>query len=200
MTRLLALACMVPLLVGCGSRNGTPPDRADRSESGREATDRALRTAADAGMEMTGIDLYVHRKNPMTGVAQSPKLWIHADQFSLRDSQTYAFESARAVVYGEREEDRLIVMEAGRGIFEQDRKADLSGGVVVTAGTLVLRTEAATWEQVAPPESEQVRVDTPLTIDDPRLVLAAGSARLYPERKEFELRDARGTIRFGEGT
>jgi len=199
MNRLCALACLFTLLAGCGSRNETPSTKAEGSRPDQETAARALGAAAGAGMEMTGIDLYVHRKNPLTGVPQFPKLWIHADRFSLRDSQTYAFESARAVVYGDQEDDRVIVMEAGKGIFEQDRRAELSGGVVVTAGSLELKTDAATWEQQETPESEQVRVDTPVTIDDPRLVLVAGSARLYPEQKVFELQDARGTIRFGEG-
>ena len=198
MNRLLALACLLALLTGCGSRGETPP-KAGGSSPDRDAAGRALEAAAGAGMEMAGIDLYVHRKNPLTGVAQFPKLWIHAERFSLRDSQTYAFESARAVIYGDREDDRVILMESGQGVFEQDRRAELSGGVVVTAGALILRTDAAVWERQEAPESEQVRVDTPVAINDPHLVLAAGSARLYPELKTFELRDARGTIRFGEG-
>jgi len=198
MIRRFALVGLALLLAGCG-KSGTVPDTASRPESRSEAARQALKAAAGAGMEMAGIDLYVHKKNPLTGVPQTPKLWIHADRFSLRDDQTYVFQSARAVVYGDKEEDQAIVMEAAEGVFEQDRRAQLSGGVVLTAGTLTLKTGAAVWEQQADPAAEQVLVDTPITIDDPRLVLAAGSARLYPERKEFELRDVRGTLRFGEG-
>lgn len=198
MNRLLQLICLLALLTGCGYRGGTPP-KAEGSRSDRDANGRALKAAVGAGMEMTGIDLYVHRKNPLTGVPQFPKLWIHADRFTLLDSQTYAFESAQAVIYGDREDNQVILMEAGRGVFEQDRRAELSGGVVLTTDALTLRTEAAVWERQNAPDSEQVRVDTPVAIEDPHVVLAAGAARLYPELKTFELRDARGTIRFGEG-
>ncbi len=200
MRRAVAAVCVMVALAGCRKPAETPSSGSGARAPAPEAAARALDAAAGAGLEMSGIDLYVHRKNPLTGISQTPKLWIRAERFVLRDSQTYTFESARAVAFGDKEEDKAIVMEAGQGTFEQDRRAALAGGATVTAGTLTIKTEAALWEQDDAQEAAAIRVDTPLTIDDPRLVLAAGGARLYPERKEFELLDVRGTLRFGGGS
>jgi len=99
------------------------PDGAVSSPEETQASGESPKKADATGeesMQMTGINLYMHRRVPFDGAPGKPELWVQADVFSIEDSQTYSFEEAHAVIYTRDEEE--IKLEAQRGRFEQEER------------------------------------------------------------------------------
>lgn len=147
-------------------------------------------------MQMTGINLYMHRRVPIDGAPGRPELWVQADAFSVEDSQTYSFEDAHAVIYTRDAEE--IMLEAQRGRFEQDKMALLEGKVRLAAGTLKMLLSDIHWQREGADTTGIARTDNPVIIDDPELQLNAAGMRLYPDDQIFELVNVSGVIRFGK--
>lgn len=187
----LALA----LAAGCSApAPGPPPPPADTGS----AAPPAQEAAGDAGLVMSGINLYMHRSRQPEGMAQKPQFWVHADTFSIQGENDYQFERARAVIYGSEGDREEIVIEALRGQFEQDRHAVLRDEVRVAAGTLRMRLEDISWDK---PEGDAPGVafsERPVAVEDEGLKLEAGGVRLYPDEKIFELTGVTGVVRFGK--
>jgi len=184
------LIALLPFLIMLGCAEPAPV-----AEPETKTSEEAVQPSEDA-MTMQGIDLYMHKRATSEGVSGKPELWIHAESLTIGDANTYHFENARAVIYGQ-EDVEEVVIEANRGSFQQDSNAVLEDEVKMTAGTLRMILSDIQWIR---PEDESTGAafsDSPVVIDDPDLQLKASGLRLYPDTQQFELNNVSGMVRFG---
>lgn len=176
------------IVVGCS--NPAPPSVSDKEEG------ESSKPKESDAMTMQGIDLYMHK--PVSGGQKSgkPELWVRAESLNIGDGNTYYFENARAVIYGQ-EESEEVVIEAKRGSFEQDARAVLEGDVVLDAGTLHMLLTDIQWTRPEDGGTGAAYSENPVVIDDPELQLKASNLRLYPDTQQFELDNVTGMVRFG---
>lgn len=194
----MMLPLVLAALSGCSKQAATPPptEQAPAPEAPKAPADPYAQP--DNALQMSEINLYMHRSRQMEGVAQKPEFWVHATSFTMQGQNAYAFQNARAVVYSGEEGREDVVIDARRGTFEQDRRAVLQDDVQVKAGTLQLNMGDITWEKPEDGSPGVARSDSHVTINDPSLQLEAASLRLYPDSKLFELTEVTGTVRFGK--
>lgn len=178
-------------LAACGNRHAPPP-------TVTEAPGISAGQPEDL-MVMSGVDLFLHDTRPTQGRKQKPTFWVHADKFSQYEYEesVWVLEDARAVVYGESEEE-AIVLEARKGRFEQDKGAYLKDSVTARIGTMTMHLQDIEW--INPQEDVPGRAFTlqPVVVDGPQLQLEAASLEIFPDTKEFELMDVAGLVRFGK--
>lgn len=139
--------------------------------------------------------------DPTVTGPRKPTFWIHADAFSFDEKERlWSLESVRAVIYGQKEENEEILLEAGRGQFQESEEnegrgaklAYLKDGVVAKVGAMRLQLSDIEWVN----DEMMAKSDNPLSITTEDSTLDAGGVRLYPDDKRLVLRDAKGTIRF----
>ncbi len=147
--------------------------------------------------EVRDIDFYLHRTDPTAGMAQKPTIWVHAREASMADESTYAFKHAHAVIYGKDETQEVITIDAQEGRFEEGKSAFLNGQVKAVVGAMTIELSDIQWQNPDKDKPGEARSDNPVKVTDPQLELQAGSVRLYPDRKEFELTGVTGLVRFG---
>jgi LPS export ABC transporter protein LptC len=123
-------------------------------------------------------------------------LWVRAESLTVGDGNTYHFENARAVLYGQEEAEEVVIV-AKRGSFEQDASAVLEGDVTLTAGTLHMLLTDIKWMRPEDGTTGAAFSDKPVVIDDPDLQLNASGMRLHPDTQQFELDNVSGVVRFG---
>jgi len=192
MTLLRTLIFLLPfwVLLGCSSPAPSP------APEPQEAATQSQEPEKSESMTMQGIDLYMHRPGIGQENSQKPELWVRAESLTIGEGNTYHFENARAVLYGQ-EEAEEVVIEAKRGSFEQDARALLEGDVTLTAGTLHMVLSDIQWVRPEDGTTGVAVSDRPVVIDDPELQLKALSLRLYPDSQQFELSNVSGMVRFG---
>jgi hypothetical protein len=195
--RHLVLPLVLAAVAGC-SRPAAPPAAPETPAPNAPQAAADPYAQPDSALQMSEINLYMHRSKQMEGVAQKPEFWVHATAFTMQGQNAYAFQNARAVVYSDEEGREDVVIDAMRGTFEQDRRAVLQDDVRVKAGTLLLNLSDITWEKPEDGSPGVARSDNHVTINDPSLQLEAASLRLYPDSKLFELTAVTGTVRFGK--
>jgi hypothetical protein len=195
--RHLVLPLVLAAVAGC-SRPAAPPAAPETPAQNPPQAAADPYAQPDSALQMSEINLYMHRSKQMEGVAQKPEFWVHATAFTMQGQNAYAFQNARAVVYSDEEGREDVVIDAMRGTFEQDRRAVLQDDVRVKAGTLLLNLSDITWEKPEDGSPGVARSDNHVTINDPSLQLEAASLRLYPDSKLFELTAVTGTVRFGK--
>jgi len=188
MRRISTILVGVLALAGCG-RSYTPPPA---QEPGPVPPPQESEDA----MTMSGVDLYHHDPRPTGGVARKPTFWLHANTFSVLDDNTWAVEDAHAVIFEKDSEKELIVLDAKRGRFEQDKNAYLRDGVTARAGAMLMKLEDIEWRNRAQDTPSEASSQHPVSIDSPELQLQAATVRLYPDTHEFELTDVVGTVHF----
>jgi hypothetical protein len=193
----LLLPVVLAALAGC-SNPSAPPAATETPAANAPAAAADPYAQPDSALQMSEINLYMHRSKQMEGVAQKPEFWVHATSFTMQGQNAYAFQNARAVVYSDQEGREDVVIDAKRGTFEQDRRAVLQDDVKVKAGMLLLGLSDITWEKPEDGGPGVARSDNRVTINDPSLQLEAASLRLYPDSKLFELTEVTGTVRFGK--
>jgi hypothetical protein len=188
---------VLAVVTGCSKPAATPPPQeTPAAEAQKAAAD--VYAQPDNALQMSEIDLYMHRSKQMEGVAQKPEFWVHATSFTMQGQNAYAFQNARAVVYSETEGHEDVAINAKRGTFEQDRRAVLQDDVQVKAGELQLRMGDITWEKPEDGSPGVAKSDNHVSLNSPTLQLEAASLRLYPDSKQFDLTAATGTVRFGK--
>ncbi|MCK5862220.1 MAG: LPS export ABC transporter periplasmic protein LptC [Candidatus Hydrogenedentes bacterium] len=163
----------------------------------KEETPETTAAANSNAMTMQGIDLYMHRGDTSEDISGKPELWVRAESLTVGDGNTYHFETARAVIYGQEDVEEVIIV-AKRGTFEQDSRAVLEGDVTLTAGTLHMILEDIQWMRPEDGTTGIVFSDKPVVIDDPDLQLNSSNLRLHPDTQQFELDDVSGVLRFGK--
>lgn len=186
--RLIIIVLPLMVLWGCGAPAPAPAPAEQASETTAQTDDDA--------MTMQGIDLYMHKQATHEGISGKPELWVHAESLTVGEENTYHFENARAVIYGQ-EEAEEVVIEAKRGSFQQETSATLQDEVRMTAGTLHMILSDILWIRPDDGTVGTAFSDSPVIIDDPDLQLHASSLRLYPDTQQFELNDVSGVVRFG---
>ncbi len=151
--------------------------------------------------EGRGVDLRMFPSDPTVTGPRKPTFWIHADVFSFDEKERlWSLESVRAVIYGQKEGNEEILLEAGRGQFQESEEnegrgtklAYLKDGVVAKVGAMKLQLSDIEWVN----DEMMAKSDNPLSITTEDSTLDAGGVRLYPDDKRLVLRDAKGTIRF----
>lgn len=139
--------------------------------------------------------------DPTVGGSRKPTFWIHADVFSFDEKERlWTLESVRAVIYGQKEGNEEILLEAGKGQYQELEESEgpgaklayLKDGVVARVGAVELRLSDIEWVN----SEMMAKSDNPLSITTQDSTLDAGGVRLYPDDKRLVLRDAKGTIRF----
>ena len=200
MNRLcLMLPAVLAVVAGCSRPTPAPaPPETPAQEAQKSTADTDAYAQPDNALQMSGIDLYMHRSRQVEGVAQKPEFWVHAEAFTMQGQNAYAFQNARAVVYSEEAGHEDVSIDARRGTFEQDRRAVLQDDVQVKAGELHMRGGDITWEKPEDGSPGVAKSDNHVSVDSPSLQLEAASLRLYPDSKLFELTAATGTVRFGK--
>ena len=193
----ILLPLVMAALAGCSKPPAAPP-RPEAPAAPESKTLSDPYAQPDNALQMSEINLYMHRSKQMEGVAQKPEFWVHATAFTMQGQNAYSFKNARAVVYSGEEGREDVVIDAKRGTFEQDRRAVLEDDVRVKAGTLLLNLSDITWEKPEDGSPGVARSDNHVSVNDPSLQLEAAALRLYPDSKLFELTKATGTVRFGK--
>lgn len=145
--------------------------------------------AADSSIQ--GIDLHMFSSRPTFGAPEDPTFWVHAERGEvLGDPPVWKLENTKAVIYRDPEED--IVLVAGSGNFDEENKsAQLDGGVRVTSGSLVANLADIHWND----ETGVARSDALATLDDGINRLAGKSIALYADEDRFEIGEGSGRIR-----
>jgi len=196
MNRLrLMLPVVLAVVAGCSKPPAAPPPSETPAPEAQQAPSDPL-AEPDNALQMSEINLYMHRSRQMEGVAQKPEFWVHATSFTMQGQNAYAFKNARAVVYSETEGREDVVIDAKRGTFEQDRRAVLQDEVQVKAGELQIHLGDITWEKPEDGSPGVAKSDNHVSVNSPTLQLEAASLRLYPDSKQFELTGASGKVRF----
>ncbi len=192
--RAIALAAMpaalLCLLAAQGCSHPAPPPEAEPDP-------------APEVMTMSGVDLYLHKAGPTQGRMENPTFWVHAEHYELtgEEDDVHAFREARAVVYGDAQNEKVIVFTAERGRMVEGQSAYLSGTVVAQMGNMTMHLADVHWENPdATEEGGLAYSEAPLTVTSPALDLRASSLRVHPETREFELTDVTGIVHFGRNT
>lgn len=189
MKHMVYAILIVLAAAGCGDGAAPPPQPVYTPAPSDTPEDMLI---------MSGIDLYLHDMRPTAGLARKPTFWLHTEKFSVLDENIWAFEDARAIIYGEGGEDRQdIILEAKEGRFEEGKSALLKGGVKAHMGTLRIELADIEWQNPVADTPGEARSDNPVTVVDSHVQLEAAGVRIYPQRKEFILTGVAGTIRFG---
>ena len=189
---LLLTAGALCLGAGCGAPTPPPPSPAGAANT----EDMVLR--GDEQLVMRGVEMYMHEIAPTPGLPKSPSFRVRAATFTLLDEAggVWAFEDAEAVIYGSDEADPDIVVTADAGRLEEERAAWLEGNVVATIDTMTIRLADLDWRNPRDGVEGVAKSDAPLVVDDPGIQVEAGSIRLYPDSKTFELGEVTGIVRF----
>lgn len=182
-TAVLAYAVLglLGLFVLTGCREGLAPEKPPLSAP----------LDAKTAMEGRGLDLRMFDNNPTPGGPRKPTFWAHVNTFSQTNEDGWAFEEARAVIYGSSEGAEAIVLEAGSGRFQATQMAYLTDGVVARVGEMQLELTDIEWRN----EERLAQTDSPVAISGGDCALKASSLRMYPDQKQLILTDVSGTLR-----
>jgi len=183
------------LALGCGASDTETKTPSATPAPANDSPVEAL--PAPGEITMQDINLYLHDTAPTVGAMKKPSFWVSAKRFSMQENGLWLFEEARAVAYGENENEEDIIMEAARGSFEEGKGAVMEGGVVAHAGTMTLHLDNITWKNPENGERGVAYSEVPLTIEDTDLQLSADSVHLYPKDKHFEMTRVAGSIYVG---
>lgn len=170
------------VLAGCGKSLTAAPVPAVADESGMDD---------QVTMEGRGLDLRLFDNNPTPGGPRKPTFWAHVEVFSQTGEDLWSFEKARAIIYGNSEESEPIVLDAGRGSFQETKMAYLKDGVVAHVGEMKLELTDMEWLN----DERLARSDNPVTISGGGCALKASSLRMYPDQKQLILTNVSGTLR-----
>jgi len=188
-------ACIASLAAGLawvlGAGCGPPEAPAPVAEGAPHTVD------PEDVLTMRGIDLYLHDATVTGAEARRPHFWVHAERFSMSGEEVWTFEEARAVAYHRESAEEDIVFEAQRGMFEEDARAYLGGGVTARMGEMVLHLEDIEWLQGDGTTPSRAHSDKGLRVDDPKMQLQAAGIHIRPEERLFEMSGVSGVIRFG---
>lgn len=147
--------------------------------------------------EVEGLRLYMHEYTP-TEAARRPTFTVEAERGAQTQDQggaLWSLEGTRAVVYNEQGE--AFTVTAARGTFDEaNGVANLTGGVRVHAGEVVLELEAITWDN----ETREAHTNGPAVVTTGESTLKATGLVVKPEEEKIICRDTRGRIVFGEET
>jgi len=171
------------VFAGCGKNLAVTsvPPKGDPAPSADEQED----------MEGRGLDLRLFDNNPTPGGPRKPTFWAHVEVFSRTGEDLWAFEKARAIIYGSSEESEPIVLDAGQGSFQETKMAYLKNGVVAHVGDMQLELTDIEWLN----DERLARSDNPVAISGAGSNLKASSLRIYPDQKQLILTDVSGTLR-----
>lgn len=177
-----------------GETTGQAP--AQGGEATAPAQDgEATAPALVMGMAISGMDLWMDDTSPTAGALRKPTIWVHADEAVMsEDAKAWSLVGARAVIYRNEEED--LKLKADRGRFDETNGiAQLSGGVEINAGKMVMKLSSIEWDN----EARRAWSDSPVTVSSGTTELQASSLVLIPDEGVFVLSDVTGRIDFQEG-
>jgi len=183
-----ALTVLAMVCWGCGGTLAPP------SEASPDQVPRAV--ADPLALEAHVVNLRMWDTRPTDGAPRKPTFWVHADVFSRSEEEVWSLEGARAVIYGRSEEDELITITAGRGRFQEMKRAYLEGDIVARIQDMKLDMADIEWIN----EERVARTDRPLTLTMEDTHLKASSLRLYPDAKELVMTDVTGFLRLRKET
>lgn len=155
---------------------------------------------------MEDIELHLWPSTESTGQDVKPLLSIRAQRVVGAADETggttgeMAFEGAIADVPAQEEGDPRIHFEAARGIYLDDQRAVLQGGVTAEIDTMTIALEDITWEIFPEADADgntsMAYSDNPMKITSPTQNLEAARLRLYPDTEVLELYEVSGEITF----
>jgi len=191
----ILLTALTLLLAACFGESGTgaPPVDSDAMPDPGAAPEDV--------MENIEMDLWPTNAVPQQG--SKPLLSIRARRFagSVGSDNEWSFEDAEAVAPAQDDQQTTIRFKAARGVFREEERATLEGGVTAYLDGMTIHLDDFTWEigaQVGDaPQQGRAYTDNPLRIDSPTQQLEASSMTMNPETAIFELRDVSGEIHFG---
>ncbi len=152
-------------------------------------------------MENIRMDLWPSNEAPRQG--QKPVLSISARRFmgSVGSGNEWSFEDAQAEAPAQDDEHTAIRFEAARGVFREDERAVLEGGVTAYLNDMIIHLEDIVWEinvaNGATSSGGRAYSDHPVHIESPTQQLDASSLTIDPATATFELTDVSGEIHFG---
>lgn len=134
---------------------------------------------------------------------QKPVLSIRASRFtgSVDSDSEWSFEEAVAVAPAQDDEHVDIRFEAAHGVFHEDQRATLQGGVTAEMNDMTIHLEDITWEIASETGEEnpagRAYSTNPVRIESPTQKLEATSMTLNPETAIIELTDVVGEFFLG---
>lgn len=153
---------------------------------------------------MENIEMSLWPSGDSAQQSQKPVLSISASRFtgSIGSDSEWAFEDAVAIAPAQDAEHVDIRFEAAHGVFREDQRASLQGGVTAYMNDMTIYLEDITWE-IASDDTEghpagRAYSTNPLRIDSPTQKLEATSMTLNPETAIIELTDVVGEFFLGE--
>lgn len=191
MNRCWAIMTSMAVLTGCGGAPAPPP-------LPEVAADTAPQDEPEDTITMSGINLFIHDSKPtVQGADRKPLFWLHADKYQMEGTM-WSVETARAVIYGQREGSVDVVLDATRGRFEEGKGAYLKDGVVATMNDITIEMQDVNCVILEDESLGEASSENPVKVRGNDIQLDAGSIRIYPETREMELTDIQGGfIRLG---
>lgn len=146
--------------------------------------------SSGADSSIRGIDLHMFSSRPTFGAPEDPTFWVHAERGEvLGDPPVWKLENTKAVIYRDPEEDIVLVAKSGN-FDEENKSAQLDGGVRVTSGNLVADLSDIHWND----ETGVARTDALATLYDGVNRLAGKSMALYADEDRFEIGEGSGRM------
>lgn len=191
------LIAVVPLVLTACTQSA--PDGPAPDETALSPT-----SAAPPEDVMENIEMSLWPPSDTVQQNQKPVLSIRASRFtgSVGSDSEWSFEEAVAVAPAQDEAHVDIRFEAAHGVFHEDQRATLQGGVTAEMNDMTIHLEDITWEIASEGGEEnpagRAYSTNPVRIDSPTQNLEATSMTLNPETAIIELTDVVGEFFLGE--
>jgi LPS export ABC transporter protein LptC len=172
-------AATLAVLAGCG-----PPLPAPEAERGPSTPEQA----AEATMQNMTLRLYGAEGGDASG---KPAFWVQAEQSTLLEEGVWAFENARAIIYGREGNETLL--EAAHGQVDQREGREtalLDENVSLRAGDMTMQLQELEWINA----ERMARSDAPVTMEGQGSAITASALRYYPDEQRMVLKEVRGTL------
>lgn len=182
------MAVVFSLLLGCGPMYAPPPAKNQPSKAG--TPNAAGSTANESSAQLKGVDLWLYHTAPTAGVERKPTCWVHADAFTLESDNSWALDTAKAVIYAREANEPDIRIEARHGRFQESKMAHLSDGVKAKVGDMRIEMAEVQWLN----DERVLQTDRPASIVTDDMQLDVETLSLYPDKRQIIMTRVTGTV------
>lgn len=147
-------------------------------------------TANESTAQLKGVDLWLYGTAPTAGADRKPTCWVHADAFTLESDNSWALDTAKAVIYAREPGEPDIRVEARHGRFEESKMASLRDGVTANVGDIRIEMIEVQWLD----DERVLQTDRPASITTGNMQLDVETLRMYPDKREIVMTRVTGTV------
>ena len=172
-------------LFGCGQNGISAP-----VENTKQKTQEQGETTKPEAV-MSGLDFRLYSDDAVSGVAQEPTFWLHADKGSLGSNNIWSLEHVRVIIYSDDGGETLLV--AGRGRYDATdgaERAYLSENVVLTTDTQKVELVDMEWIN----SKQKIVSDNPVHIISDEMELNAATMVFFPRKDNGDIELTKGKL------